>query len=380
MHGLAIFQHDVVGDIHNIVDRTHPAGAEAFPHPLGGGADFHVPYHPGGVAGAEVRVRGLHVQALRNGLGQGIVRILGTALHYGLVEPERLVEGDGGLPGQADDAEAVGPVGGDLKLHNMVVRADDGLHVVAGPAILVHDKDAVGDAVGELPLLRVEVRQGADGLGFGVVGYQIPLVDVLKADVVDAAAAFAPVQGEGPVSAAVVHHQFHTGADHRPENFMSGLDVRRNGGLLRVDGLVVIQQGGGLNDGIGEVPLVQAQLAEAAHHAVGQDAPQLAPGDLLAAGKGGVVLGHRHQIAGVDVPGTGDDLHRLLFADVHPADPHMVAVRVALHLLDAARDDVGDIRPQVLGDLHLGAGEGHGLGEVLIVRVYLNKLVEPFSG
>ena len=35
-----------------------------------------------------------------------------------------------------------------------------------------------GDAVGELRLLGVEVLQGADGPGLGVVGHQVPLVEV----------------------------------------------------------------------------------------------------------------------------------------------------------------------------------------------------------
>ena len=203
------------------------------------------------------------------------------------MEAAGLIKGDGHLPGQADDAEAVGPVGSDFKLHHMVVRADDGLNIVPGLAVLVEDKDAVGDAVGELLLLRVEVRQGADGLGFGVVGHQIALVDILEADVVDVPAALAPVQGKGPVSPAVVHHQVHPGADHRPENLVPRLDIRGDGGLFRVHGLIVVQQGGGGDGGVGEIPLVQAQFMEAAHHAVGQHAPQLAPGDGFAAGKDG---------------------------------------------------------------------------------------------
>ena len=43
-----------------------------------------------------------------------------------------------------------------------------------------------------------------------------------------------------------------------------------------------------------------------------------------------------HQIAGMDVPGAGDDLYRFGLPRVDLADPHMVAVRVALHGQDAA--------------------------------------------
>jgi hypothetical protein len=42
VHGLAVFHHDVVGDVHDVVDGAHAAGAYALPHPLGGGGDLHV--------------------------------------------------------------------------------------------------------------------------------------------------------------------------------------------------------------------------------------------------------------------------------------------------------------------------------------------------
>ena len=52
VHGLAILQHNVVGNVHNVVDGTHTHGTQPLPHPLGGGGDLHVADHPGGVAGA----------------------------------------------------------------------------------------------------------------------------------------------------------------------------------------------------------------------------------------------------------------------------------------------------------------------------------------
>ena len=50
---------------------------------------------------------------------------------------------------------------------------------------------------------------------------------------------------------------------------------------------------------------VQVDVVQAAHHAVGQHTPQLAPLDVLAAGQGGVMEGHRRQIAHVNVPRPG---------------------------------------------------------------------------
>ena len=173
VHGLAVLQHHVVGDVHDVVDGADAHAPQPLPHPLGGGGDLHVPHHPGGVPGAPGRRPGSPRPAAR------IRHAFGAALHHRLVEAQGLVEGGGRLPGQADDAEAVGPVGGDLKLHHMVVGVDDGLDVVAGlHTLLLEDEDAVGDAVGELRLLGVQVLQGADGVGLGVVGHQVALVEV----------------------------------------------------------------------------------------------------------------------------------------------------------------------------------------------------------
>ena len=89
--------------------------------------------------------------------------------------------------------------------------------------------------------------------------------------------------------------------------------------------------------------------------------------------------GHGHQVAGVDVPGAGDDLHRLGLAGVDLADPHVVGVGVALHGQDAAHHHVGDLSAQVVGQLHLGPGQGHGLGKIMVIGVYGDKFTQPVS-
>ena len=279
------------------------------------------------------------------------------------MEFEGLAEGDRGLPGKTDDAETVGPVGGDLKFHHVVVHTDDRLDVVAGSAVLAHDEDTVGDAVGELPLLRVEVRQRADVLRFRVQSQSVVLVNIGKAGC-DGVVSPAAVAADGKLSIAKGFHLCDKSGPDRAIDFMAGNDARGDGGLFRVNGMIVVQQRGGGDGGVGEVPLVQAQLAEAAHHAVRQYAPQLATGNFFAAGKGGVVLGHGDHVAHMDVPCAGGNLHRAVLSNVHLTDPHMVGVRVALHRCDAAYDDIGDLRAQVLSDLHFGPGKGHGLGEV----------------
>ena len=133
-------------------------------------------------------------------------------------------------------------------------------------------------------------------------------------------------------------------------------------------------------DGVGVVMQRQAELLERAHHAVGELAAQHAGVDLLAVGQEGAVERDGHHVADLLVLRAGDDLQRRVAAHVDLADPHVVGVRVAHHLHDAARDDILNVLVQVRERLHLGAGEGHCLGKVVIGpgrAVY--EFIEPFS-
>ena len=374
VHGLAVLHHDVVGDVHQVVDGAHAHGADALAHPLGGGADLDVLDHAGGVARAQVRVLDLDVRHF------GDISV--AALHDGLAELQGLAEGDGGLAGQADHGQAVGAVRGDLELHHVVVLADDGSDVLAGgEAFFVQDEDAVLQAVGELLLLRVQVGKGADRVGFRVERHKVARVQVAAGSVgVDVAGAGAELAGVDAVFFLINGGHLHR--DDRAVDLVSGLDVGGDGGLFGVQGVIVAQDGRRGDHGVGEVVGVQLQLAQGAQHARGGNAAQLALGDLLAAGEDGVVLRHGDEIAGMDVPCAGDDLDGLRFAHVDLADPHVVGVGMTLHRQDFADDNVLDLRAQVGGALHLGAGEGHGLGEVAVVHFVqgdVYKFSEPFS-
>ena len=373
VHGLAVLQHHVVGDVHDVVDGPDAGVAQPLAHPGGGGLDPDVLHEAGGVAGAEVGVLDVDVHGVCDGAA--------AAPDLGGVELQGLAEGGAGLPGKADDAEAVGAVGGDLKLHHVVVETQDGGDVVAGlGAVLVEDEDAVRDAVGELRLLGVKVGEGADGVGLGVIGHEVALVEVGTGGLRLRLAA-AGVQLHG-VAVGLGLAGEDAGADHGAKDLVPGLDVRRDGGLVLLQGVVVVQQGGGGDDGVGVVMLGgEAQLLQGAEHTVGRHAPELALLDLDAAGEEGLVLGNRHQVAHVDVPRAGDDLDGLGLAHVQLADPHVVAVRVALQGEELADNDILQGFIQDLRDLHLGAGESHGLGEIPVAHLgHVHELVEPFTG
>ena len=92
------------------------------------------------------------------------------------------------------------------------------------------------------------------------------------------------------------------------------------------------------------------------------------------------MLGNRHHVAYVDVPGAGDDLDGLVgIAHADLAHPHMVRVGVALHGQNLAHHYVGDLGAQVGGDLHLGAGQSHSFRKFFIIGLNSDKLVEPVT-
>ena len=361
VHGLAVFQHHIVGDVHDVVDGADTGVPQPFPHPRGRGLDLHVLHHPGGVPGAEIAVLNVDVHQLRDGAA--------AALHFRGVQLQGTAKGGAGLPCKADDGQAVGPVGGDLKFHHMIVRTDDHSYIVAGLYVLVQHEDAVGDAVGELPLLRVEILQRADGIGLGVVGHQVARVEV-GAGGVGRGGGAADVQ-RGVVQPVGLRLTFQNlAADHGAEHLVPGLDVGGDGGLLRVQRLVVVQQGGGGDDGVGIVMLGgEVQFLQRAQHPVGHHAPELALFDFRAVGEQGLVLGHGHQIAHMDIPCAGDDLGRLRLSHVDLADPHVVAVRVLFHGQNLAHHHIFQGLIQRRDGLHLGAGEGHGLIKLPVADV-----------
>ena len=361
VHGLAVFQHDVVCDVHDVVDGADAGVPQPFPHPCRRGLNLHVFHHPGSVAGAELAILDVNIHQLGDRAA--------AALHFRGVQLQGTAEGGAGLAGKADDAEAVGPVGGDLKFHHMIVRADDLGHIVAGLHVLVQHEDTVGDAVGELRLLRMEVGEGADGIGLGVVGHQIARMEV-GAGSVGRDGGAADVQ-RGVVHAVGLGLTFqHLAADHGAEHLIAGLDVGRDGGLVLIQRMIVIQQGGGGDDGIGIVMLGgEVQFLQRAQHPVGLHAPELAFFDFYAAGQQGLVLGHGHQITHMDIPCAGDDLGRLRLSHVDLADPHVVAVRVLFHGQNLAHHHVFQGLIQRCDGFHLGAGEGHGLVKLPVADV-----------
>ena len=194
-------------------------------------------------------------------------------------------------------------------------------------------------------------------------------------------AAFAGVQAQPVPGVAQGLQLLHPGGNDLAVYLVSGFDVGGDGGLGRVYGVVVPQDGGGFYHGVGEIVGGDVQLLQGAEHAVGLHAPQLALGDLDAAGEQGVVESGRHQVPHVDVPGPGAYLNGLA-ADIYLAHQHMVGVGVLGHGDYASHFYVVYIPAQVLGDFHLGAGHGHGLGKapvIALAEAEVHVFIKPFS-
>ena len=177
--------------------------------------------------------------------------------------------------------------------------------------------------------------------------------------------------------------------DHRQAVRAVGRDLKLDHMVIRADdggdvvaGLhaVLLHDPQAVLDGVGVVMQRQTELLERAHHAVGRLAAQHAGVDLLAVGQQRAVERDGHHVADLLVLCASDDLQRRITAHIDLTDPHVVGVRVAHHLHDAACDDAADAVVQVRERLHLRAGEGHCLGKVVIGpgrAIY--EFIEPFS-
>ena len=113
VHRLPEFEHDIVRDVDDVVDRPDARGFQP-PLDVGGGRpDAHALDHPGRETGTAFRIRDLDRRARRGGGGtRGGLRDGG---------PEPPIQQQRDLTRDAEDAHAVGTVGGQLDIENRVV-------------------------------------------------------------------------------------------------------------------------------------------------------------------------------------------------------------------------------------------------------------------
>ena len=133
MQGLAAFEEDVVGHVHDVGDGTHAHGMQTVTDAHGRGSDLDAGDDAAGVKVAQLGIADFHA-------GQVAGRAVLAQGQFG--DGQGQVEGQGGLAGQAQDGETVGAVGGDGDVQHLAVQLQGVHQTGAGHGAVGQDHDA----------------------------------------------------------------------------------------------------------------------------------------------------------------------------------------------------------------------------------------------
>ena len=153
VHRLTIFQHDIVGDVHQIIDRTHAAGTKPFPHPAGRRTDLDILHHAGNVPRTECSIFNRHRQA--------VAKLVCGAVEFRCFQVHGLAESHGSFSCQTNHRQAVRTVGGDLEFDRSIVQTDCLMNVLSHRAVLLDEENAVFNGIGEVMLGQAKFAQRA---------------------------------------------------------------------------------------------------------------------------------------------------------------------------------------------------------------------------
>ena len=171
MHRLAVFDHDIICDINDIVDWADARRTQTLAHPLGAGRNLDIAYHAGRIARAQI-VR-LHINIKQ------IAEIsFCAALDDRLMVLHRHIECGSRLTGKANERVAVRAVVCDLKFDDGIIVADDDVHVLTDlAAFVVQNPDTVCIRLGAVVLCQTEFLIRAQHAA-GLNAAQFALCDV----------------------------------------------------------------------------------------------------------------------------------------------------------------------------------------------------------
>ena len=139
MHRLSVFQHDIVRDIDNIVNRTHAGCAQSHAQPKRRGRNFHVFDHARAVTEAFFRILNRNIDI--------IFDIVARFLYRRHRNMQRPLEACRALACQPDDGKTVGTVRRDFKFDGAVAHfehIDDIVARLAAEMIVIQNQNAVG--------------------------------------------------------------------------------------------------------------------------------------------------------------------------------------------------------------------------------------------
>ena len=150
VHGLAVFEHDIVRDVDYVVYRSHSGISDTLAHPGGRRGDLYVFYHSGSVSRAELGV-------LNDDLGHIVDIAAGFGFNNRGVKLKLLTESNCRFSCKPYDAETVRTVRGDLKFHNMVIHAYQLADIVSGGTVFFNYPYPVFDRIGVVVQSKAEL-------------------------------------------------------------------------------------------------------------------------------------------------------------------------------------------------------------------------------
>ncbi len=152
MHRLRVLLHHIVGDIHNIVDRTDAVRRQTALHPHRGRTDFYILYNPADIAAAKFCILDFHRYIIRSLLAVSRFRNDGRYKFF--------AEGCRRLARDAEHAEAVHAVARDLILKIHIVQPQR-LHCVRADLYIRVGRIAVEYIKSLLRRVRIHLPAGA---------------------------------------------------------------------------------------------------------------------------------------------------------------------------------------------------------------------------
>ena len=115
MHRLAKLQHNIVGNVNYVADGAHAAGTQTALHPFGRRHDFDILQHAGSKAGAQLRCVNFNVYIIA-----GLT--CGSFLNVHSRHFQWAAGNSADFTRQADNAEAVGTVAGQVDINNGIIQ------------------------------------------------------------------------------------------------------------------------------------------------------------------------------------------------------------------------------------------------------------------
>ena len=153
MHRLAILEHDIVGDIDNVIDRPNTSSIQALTQPSRRGLNLDVLDNLCRIARAQLRL--LHLNR------DIVLDIVAAALNNRLMNGKRTVESRCGLTCQTNHGQAVWAVRSNFKLNDIFVQTQYILDVCAYRSAFGQKQNAIVTCVRYAAVVDAEFLERA---------------------------------------------------------------------------------------------------------------------------------------------------------------------------------------------------------------------------